>query len=168
VTDFWIRDDQAFTRWDKLLLGGKVFPGVAQLEPMQQRAIGVAKRRGREPTLTDNGYDPGQLKASVRVWEESQWVELQDLVPQFSPRKNDTIRTPYEIYHPATELLGIDVVTITSISVKPPEAGVLVCEIAMIQWFPETRRSQRIGRGDGGVLDQNDFEVNAPNPEANL
>ncbi len=169
MTDFWINSAGPYTRWDKLYLGGKTWPGVAQVEPVANRSIDVAKRRGREPTLTDNGYNPGDVKATIRVWTEEQWSELQNLIPEFSPRKSETLTTPYEIYHPSTALLGIDAVSIKSINPKPPVEGSLFVEIQMIQWFPETsRRPRSQGRSDGGALNQSDFEVDEPDAESNL
>ncbi len=166
MSDFWTAET-AYTFWDRLFLGGKTWPGLAIVEPQQNRAISVAKRRGREPTLTDNGYDPGQIKVTVKAWTEEQWSELQNLIPEFSPRKNETVRTPLEIWHPATDVLGIDAVVITSVSMKHPSDQILLVEMNLLQWFPETSR-RPIGRSDGGTLNQQDFEVPPPSPETNL
>lgn len=169
MTEHWIDPENPESVWDKLYLGGETWPGLASVEPIQQRAIAVAKKRGKEPTLTDNGYDPGEVKAVLQIWTAEQWAELKVLIPRFSPRKNDTVRTPLDIWHPTTSLLGIDSVVIRHIAPRQPVNQIMLFEINMVQWFPETTRGSRsTGRSDGGSLDQSDFEVNPPNPANNL
>lgn len=167
MSDFWI-DESKITQWDTLYLGGVVWPGVCQISPKQDRAVSVAKKRGREPTLTDDGYNPGEITATLLIWTPDQWDQLKSILPRFSPRKNETIRTPLEISHPVTSLLGIDAVIIRSISPRHPEGGIFRVDISMLQWFPETRRRTSIGRSDGGPLTESDFSVQLPDAGINL
>jgi hypothetical protein len=170
VTDFWVSED-ARTAWDTLYLGGELWPGVSNVEASSERGVNVAKPRDRskDPTLTDNGYEPGSIKVTIKIWTEEQWEKLNEIVPRFSPRKSSTVRTPLELWHPATAILGIDTVFVKTIGVVPPQSNqILTFNMALMQWFPTTSRGRSVGRSDGGPLNQADFEVNEPNPANNL
>lgn len=196
-TDFWIdlnKGESPIRVWDKLILGGVVFPGLCRISGSGVGAgVDVAKYQVKAPsgtdpaqfdiTLTDKGYNPGTLRATIEVWDVDQWEDFKETLPQFSPRtgtkygsglagsqaafaKNAKVkgRDAFDIVHPATALLGIDSVIVLNVSVPEVMDQTLVTVIDMMQYFPAT--GIRNLRSGGAAATASDAAV--PKPGGNI
>lgn len=192
-TDFWIdekKGESPIRVWDKLTLGGVTWPGLCRITCGVGLDIDVAKWLEREAqgtspaqfqiTLTDKGYLPGTLRATIEVWEVDQWEDLKETLPQFSPRSGQKYsagpgaavartsqvrgRDAFDIIHPATALLGIDSVIVKHITIPEIVNQTLTVQMDMLQYFPATGvRNLRTG---GAAATAADAQV--PQPGKNL
>jgi hypothetical protein len=99
VGDYWIdlaKNESPWRIWDKLILGGVVFPGLAQISPEISNETTPdkwlkTKATGTTPaefliTLSDKGYNPGRIRAVLQIWTLEQWEDLRETLPKFAPR----------------------------------------------------------------------------------
>lgn len=166
---FWVdmkKGESPIRQWDKLVLGGVVWPGLCKIWPVKELAVDVSKQKDskgkpKSPTLTDNGYNPSKVKAVVQVWEQKDWERLEVILGQCAPKQGSTVRDAYVIIHPATTLLGIKSVIITGVSVNPPEEQTLSIELTLLEYFPETAppATAKKVHSSGGPLNEKDFTV---------
>lgn len=151
--------------WDKLILAGQTFPGVAVVEADQGRAVETKKRRRWDGVfLRDNGRDPSNIKAVLFVWTPEQSQELDRILPGFFPRQSGGLTSPTDISHPVTRILGIKQVYVKKISVSNPNQGILRVNFEMIEWFEKLRRVRfrEAIKGDskgGEVIDASDVDI---------
>jgi hypothetical protein len=139
--------------WDTLILGEDTWPGVWEISgPGVSRKIDVKKTKGQDgATMKDEGYQPARLTLTGIVWTEDQWDELQRLVAKVHPRKAGGSRTPLEIYHPQSSLLGINQIYIDKIGIpRKPTAGDGKLSISMsaLEWVPAPK-PVKTGAGTG-------------------
>lgn len=156
--------------WDELFLGGVNWPGVWEVTVTKGRDIDKVKQKGKDGrTLTDNGYEGAELEAVGRIFRQSDFDDLQDILPRFDPKVPGATRTPHDIYHPAAALLGVDAVYIEKIRVTPPKAGVLTVTLTISEYFPETKNTNNKkevqgfdgAQNSGAPLNAQDFQVNS-------
>jgi len=138
----WVGDSTLL--WDTLILGGEVWPGLPTVSVEVSRKVDVQKTKGDDgATLADQGYEPAKVKISLRLWLQEQWVTLQRVLATVHPRRKGGTRTPLDIYHPATQLVGVRQVYVTKIGNPTPgsgsETGLLTMAIEAIEWFPAPR-----------------------------
>lgn len=161
--DFWvdlIKGENPVRPWDKLILGGDVWPGIlAQFTPEVSLGYDVSKFMtsfnstdgpSYKIRITDKGYDPAKIKAVLQLWDIDQWEDAKILLPKYSPKTTSKTRTAYDIIHPACALLGIKSVIITRISPPMPVGQTLLLEMDMVQWFEGT--PFKTTRPSGGAL----------------
>lgn len=177
--NYWVDTkigESPVTPWDFLVLGGEMFPGACKIECANRLNVDVARQFDpvtnlpKLPTLTDKGYEPAKLTATVQVWLRSDWGYLLDLLPAIVPKKKSFVggRDAFDIMHPATDLLGITSVIITGVKVQPPQEQTLTVVIDMLEWFPETvKANPKKLRPNSVPLTQKDVPL-PPEPEANL
>lgn len=169
---FWVEEQIASASfWDFLLLGGVTWPGIWTIEADKSRAIDPAKEKGQDGiTLTDNGYDASLVKAIGLIWKPTQLEALEEILPNFDPRRPGGSRTPLDIYHPVCTLLAIKTVYLRKISLANPQGGILRVNLDMIEWFPKTKpaSTSKKAKGfdgtdkSGAPLNANDFTVTKP------
>lgn len=142
--------------WDGLALGGNGanlnFPGLWQLEPKVGIGFEVTKRllnpggASKNPpdppqfriTLTPKGYNPATINATGEIWTANDWKTLKSYLPQISPKKVNTAQpVAWNLTHPGCNLLGIDQVIITDISMPRIVDQTLTIQISMLQYFPQ-------------------------------
>ncbi len=192
--NFWIdlrKGDSVITAWDKLKLGGVVFPGLCQIAPEVSCETDIAKWLKKLATkttpaefiitLTDKGYVPGIVRATIMVWEEDQWEDLKETLPQFSPRKkaftalaDDATATrtkgagrdAFDITHPATALLGIDSVIVTKVGLPQLIDQTLYVDMSFMQYYPQT--GHRVLHSSGGSLNGRGLEPVPPSGAAGI
>lgn len=126
--------------WDTLYLGGEAWPGIPQIETEKSRDIDIAKQKGQDgATLTDQGYPGATVKITIRVWLDSQWAELNRLLPTIDPRVRGAFRTPIDIIHPEPNLKGVKQIYVKKIGATTVDKGVVTQVIECAEWFPETK-----------------------------
>jgi hypothetical protein len=130
--------------WDTLVLGEDIWPGSWEVSgPGVSRKIDVKKTKGEDgATMKDEGYQPARLTLTGTIWNQDQWNELQRLLPTIHPRKAGGSRTPLEIYHPQSSLLGITQIYIDKIGIpRKPTAGdgLLVLSMSALEWIPQPK-----------------------------
>lgn len=96
MSDFWVEQDAG---WDKLVLGGITFPGLARVRA--EVSCGISPNRIRETeatkdrpakfklTLSDQGVEPASLNVELRIWEVDHWEDIKGTLPKFVPRNGD-------------------------------------------------------------------------------
>ena len=141
--------------WDILVLGEDEWPGVWEISGAGvSRKIDIKKQAGTDgSTMTDEGYQPAQLTITGTIWTKDQWSELQRLIPKIHPRKPGGSRTPMEIYHPQSSLLGITQIYINKIGIpKKPSSGNGLLELSMsaVEWVPSPK-PVKTGAGTGAA-----------------
>lgn len=178
VSDFWVdylKGMNPIRPWDKLVLGGYTWPGIAIVEPSVKLSFDVAKQNTQTNAamppeyklrIADKGYDPGGVRALLAVWTVEDWADLKALLPKFSPKTTSKTRDAYDISHPATTLLGIKSVIVNEITVRSPVNQTLYVEFVMTQWF--SGLPFKVVRPNGGPLSEKDFKVPNVNPGANV
>jgi len=139
--------------WDELILGEDTWPGVWEISgPGVSRKIDVKKTKGEDgATIKDEGYQPARITLTGIIWTEEQWDLLQRLIAKVHPRKPGGLRTPLEIYHPQSSLLGITQIYIDKIGIpKKPTAGDGKLSISMsaLEWVPQPKP---VRTGTGGA-----------------
>ncbi len=107
MSDFWVEQDAG---WDKLILGGITFPGLARVRaevgaditPNKIRTTMATKDRPAQfkLTLTDGGVAAGSLNVELRIWEPDHWEDIKETLPKFVPRNGD---------FQGSEIIGISV-----------------------------------------------------------
>ncbi len=159
--DYWVdtkTGDSIIRPWDKLVLGASpvlTFPGIWTVEPTttidfnpfkwQTNPDDVQNAPTSNPVapkydlyLEAKGYNPARIRATGTVWTPFGWTQLQQMLPLIAPKKpNSSAPIPWPINHPATEILGIDAVVITSVSLPRIVNQTLTIIIEMIQFFPQ-------------------------------
>lgn len=137
------------TIWSTCLIGGKVFPGVANLDDAgacicipsakvryaidRQKAQGQTKEerkallaqqaKGIETyRILSDGYVPGPVLLRVGIWRIEQWRAFKKYLPQINPKLKENKLKPLLIDHPYLAALGIDQIFINEIS-TPTESG---------------------------------------------
>lgn len=97
--EFWVdekKGESVIRVWDQLTLGGITFPGLCMIEAGTKLEIIPNKylqkeARGTTPaqyqiSLSDKGYAPGRVKATIQIWTKEQWEDLEETLPKFTPR----------------------------------------------------------------------------------
>lgn len=154
---YWDRRDWA-DAWDTLVLGADIWPGIAEISGAGvSRKLDIKQSIGTDgATMKDEGYQPARLTISITIYSEAQWLRLQELLPKVHPRKPGGSRTPLEIYHPQSSLLGITQIYIDKIGIpKKPSAGDGLCvlEMSAVEWVPAPK-PVRTGAGTGAASTQ--------------
>jgi hypothetical protein len=132
---FW---SQGF-EWDTLYIGGVALPGGWRIEGAKSRDTDKVKAPDQDGyTLTNKGYAGGTIKAIGQLWAQEQlddfWAIANDIDPEFV-----TQSTPYDIYHPASEMLWVTSVYVKQMAVAGPVKGVFTITLDLEQWMPETK-----------------------------
>ena len=135
---FWGDYNEGFL-WDALFLGGRQLPGIWRIEGSKERGVDKVKVPDQDGfTLTNKGYSGGTVRAIGQLWDRLQldemWSQLNDYDPEFV-----TQATPYELYHPAAEMLWVNLVYIRKVSVKGPDRGIFTITFDLDQWMPPTK-----------------------------
>lgn len=134
------------TVWNTILLGGKVFPGVAsredagaciciptsararygidrqkvQTETPAERKARVAKK-GPEPPpvhrLISEGYTPGPVALKVGMWRREQYDAYRAYLPTINPRLKENLLRALPIDHPDLTDLGITSIFINDVPI---------------------------------------------------
>lgn len=161
----WVGDSDLL--WDTLLLDDEVWPGLASVETIVKRKVDSQKKAGDDGgNLVDQGYEPADIKITIRVWLREQWEELEALLETIHPRKKGGIRRPVAIVHPEPMLKGVTRIYITQIGAAVPgrgaEHGSLTLSIEAIEWFAAPKKAKAKTDATGGQL-PSAKDVVAPN-----
>lgn len=167
----WLADSTLL--WDTLILGGDVWPGLPTVDVQVSRSIDAQKKKGDDgANLVDQGYEPAKVKITLRLWLADQWSDLQRLLATIHPRRKGGVRTPLEIVHPATQLVGVRTIYVTAIGNPTPgtgaDTGSMTISLDALEWFPEPKvaKSKPKPKGDpfGGAV-PSAGEVKGPNQD---
>ena len=169
MTDFWA--SPANSTWDTLILGSVTMPGVCTVDTDSSRDIQIAKQKRHDGAhLKDNGRNASPVKATLILWTQDQFEELDRILPRFLPRKPGIASAPFDIVHPATRLMGVSQVTIQRVRVTTPVVGQLRVDFDFIEWFEPSaikgsKRKRKIEAVDGqGAAGRplTDDDINVP------
>lgn len=136
----------------------------------KSRAVDKAKSKSLDGyTLTNKGYDGAPVTAVGRLWLQDQLDTLQSFITKYDPEFSK-IAEPLDIYHPVCEILLLDRVFISKISLDPPVSGqkYTTVTVEMDQWFKPTQIKKAKPVGFNGTnlasapLDPNAFRVGPP------
>ncbi len=151
---FWTEPDND---WDKLVLGGTVWPGViADISgDAVARKLDIKKSKGSDKaTIKDEGNTNAKFKVTLTIWTEAQWRELQALIPDVHPRRKGGDRRPLQIINPQINLLGINEAYLISIPIPKLDrfkGGPLSFTMGFLEWVPNpkpVRNASGTGKGN--------------------
>ena len=183
--DFWVNDFGPpliptkfdITNWDKMYLGPNPapWPGIVQIEAsvqLETEAVHITDPltfnsplplQTQSIQLIDKGYSPAKVRALIAIWDRIDWITLQAFIASVSPDTTAKYRPAYSIKHPATFLLGIDLVIVDGFRVLPPEEQTLYVELSMTQWFSYMTSKAMLNGGPAAVV-----SATVPNPAGQL
>ena len=166
----WINDGDLL--WDTLILGADVWPGLPVVEAAASRSVDAQKKKGDDgANLVDQGYEPTQVKITIRMWLREQWEELQRLLPNVHPRTKGGIRTPVDIIHPATQLIGVRQIYVEKVGPLTVDRGLMTFVLEAIEWFPApkpNKSSTKKAKASSGGDIPNPNSVNGPDNQGNV
>lgn len=144
ATPFWSDDSLASHAWDFCWLGENNLPGICKVEVEGGRDVDAQKSKGEEGrALKDEGTDGAKIDIECRMWlpqHHEQWDITQRAI---DPLLVNSVKTPFEIHHPACDERGVRYVYITSLSCSHPESGgVRTAHITAQQWFPQPKKTK--------------------------
>lgn len=172
----WINSltDNSGSLWDKLRLGGIIFPGKWSGKVSKKRELDIVKvRRLDGVRILDNGYFGTAMSYTGTLWTPDQWDTFQTILPTFDPQRPGGGRSPLDYYHPAGAVLGVGTVYIVEIGIAEPSNGMLTIPLELLQWYPRPKpfvQGFAGTRQSGAPLNPADFKVTPPsgNTGANL
>ena len=94
--------------WDQLSFGGKVLPGVWDIDGSAERRVDVKTRKGQDGAIIkDEGYQNASVTLTGRFASKSDWDAMQEHLKVLHPRRKGAARDPLVLVHPAAAALGI-------------------------------------------------------------
>lgn len=128
--------DDAPDEWDRLKLGPYVLPGVWDIRFTVRRVLDIKKPRGNDGSrIKDEGYESPVIEMTGKIATREQWIEIQEILPKFHPKKKGEKRDVYGIEHPKAQLLGITTVYIKQIDTALGN-GIFTIKMDAIEWVP--------------------------------
>lgn len=103
--------------WDVCTLGPNRLPGLVKIRPRRSRKLDKKKPPGSHfATVTNQGYNPGELEIVLLLWTPDQWNALQDMMPSLEPPATQGTGTPtFDIVHPVAAFRNIKSIIIEEI-----------------------------------------------------
>ena len=143
---FWLDVNDPLA-WDTVILGGDVWPGLADVSGSGVvRKIDVKKGKGNDgATIKDEGNELAKLTITLTIYNETDWQLLQTLLPKIHPRQTGGPRQPIEIIHPKAALLGIKYIYVTSVPFPDfnKKDQILTLTIEAIEFAPAPRAAKK-------------------------
>lgn len=129
--------------WDTFYLAGWMFLGLVQIRGDLGVDLDVRKHSGGDGgTIRDKGFKLGELKITLRIWDEETWASFDGMLPAIDPRRRVGRRTPVDVDHVALAQRGVYRVYIETISLpdtsKLKDEGVVEYTINAIEFHPPT------------------------------
>lgn len=146
-------------QWDELWLGGAgelvKFPGIWSVTGSGiQRKIDEKNSKGAsKASIQDEGDKAAKLTLEGMLWTDEQVAEFEQLLPTIHPRQTGGPKSPVDIYHPLTELLGIKQIYTHGIPIPKHEKkqGRLVLRFDVTEWLPKPKTDKAGGGGSGSA-----------------
>jgi len=154
---FWTEPDND---WDKLVLGGVVWPGVISdiSGDAVARNLDIKKSKGSDnATITDEGNTNAKFSVTLTIWTDAQWRELQERIPEVHPRRKGGERKPLQIINPQLNLLGINEAYLISIPIPKLDrfkGGPLDFTMGFLEWVPNPK-PVKVNTGGSGKVNNN-------------
>jgi len=149
------------SQWDELWLGGTKFPGIATVSGSGiKRKLDVKNPKGAAgASLKDEGDELSRFDVTLKLWTDAQKDEFEALLPTIHPRRKGGPRSPLDIYHPSTEMLGIRQIYIEQIPIpkQNKREGTIEVELKCIEWVPAPKPINK-GAGAKGKNKDDDVE----------
>lgn len=144
-------------QWDELWLGsaGELvkFPGIWSVSGSGiQRKIDEKNAKGNSKAkIKDEGDKAGKITLEGILWSNELVEEFERLLAMVHPRQTGGPKSPLDIYHPLTELLGIKQLYVHGIPVPrhDKKQGILTVRFDVTEWIPEPKKDKK-GKGGGG------------------
>lgn len=129
--------------WDTVTLGNQDLPGIATVDIKTKRKLDIKSAPGASgATITDQGYEPADVKISLRMWTREHLGMMEAMLKFISPKLSD-ITTAWDIMHPSTTLHGIVSVYIRGIDgPKRDRDGTWTLDLDCVEWFPSPKKNQ--------------------------
>lgn len=158
VTAFWddsavpvdTRDPNRTNPWDHVRIAGIYTPGIAVVSGRN----GVSLDKKRSPgtdgaTITELGYQPGEVDIAIRMWTADQWAAWADMRQHLIPRPSKGKPEPVQVYHPALADAGIKALYIQEIGLPRdvPPRGMKEILIRASEWLPAKKAAAPGGTG---------------------
>lgn len=123
---------------NQLFLAGRPVPGLVEL-PEGEIGRSLDKKNGPGldgATQTWQGYDPPEIKLTVRMWRASHRQAWRHLLAEIMPRPGKPPATPFAVYHEALLDYGITQVAITKVGLPRPgkSQGEVEVTLTVSQW----------------------------------
>lgn len=151
--------------WDFLTIGSIAMPGVWEITSGEcARQVDHKKTKGKDGArIKDMGLLPARFTAVGKIITEKEWIELQAVIPEISPRRKGGLRTPFTIFHPAVALLGVNTIYVERVRVPEVKADILEIQIEMIEWTetPKQARTSTQVQAKGGGMSPEQRAANA-------
>jgi len=139
IVETWERPGVNESEWDRLYLGDKLIPGVADVEAYRQKVLDVKVRRGRDGArVKDRGIPPQTVIISIRMLPEH-LREYAEIMQGLLPRRGEP-RGPVTIAHPATDMLDITAIELERVGTPRVRRGIGEAVIDAIEWMPEPKK----------------------------
>lgn len=151
---FWTEPDND---WDRLVLGGTVWPGVVIdiSGDAVARKLDIKKAKGSDKaTIKDEGNTNAKFSVTLSIFTDTQWQELQERIAEVHPRRIGGDRRPLQVINPQINLLGINEAYLISIPIPKldrPKGGPLEFTLGFLEWVPNpkvVKNSSGTGRGN--------------------
>lgn len=148
ATPFWSDDTLESHAWDFCWLGENNLPGICKVEVDGGRDVDAQKSKGSDgPALKDEGTQGAKISIEVRMWTAAQHEQWAITLDAIDPLRVNSLKTPFEIYSPATDERGVRYVYVTNVSVSAPKpGGVRTASIECRQWFPQPKPTKKSGK----------------------
>lgn len=138
----WNQLDQTKTGspFDCVRLGKWDVPGICKIvSAKSERVVVSRKAKGSNGAhQTYNGYKPSEVVIETTIWTPPQYQQLQLMLADLWPRKDQAPNQGVSIYHPELQLLGINSVIIAAIDLpkQGDQWGTRIFTIKCIEYFP--------------------------------
>lgn len=146
--------------WDLLWLNGIRVPGISEVKCTPTLRLKTNKTVGNDggPTI-EEGHEAAKVDINIKIWTESQWSLLQDLMRDLWRRPGTPVpagdKKAITISHPACDLWGVTSILIRSPSSPEPaaEVGARIVRIQAVQYIaPKERPVTKPIKGEHGTL----------------
>jgi hypothetical protein len=88
--------------WDVVTIAGEELPGLARVKASRKYKLDRKDQAGADGgDLTGLGHMPAEVEITLRIWNSSQFDDLQTVLPRLIPRPGKGRPSPVDIAHPA-------------------------------------------------------------------
>lgn len=149
MSSYWDDTDEepegAIPVANRLVLGGHLLPGMVELpEGEPGRKLDLKNGPGLDgATATWQGYEPPELKVTLRMWRARHRTEWSRIYREIQPRPGKPPAAPFSIIHPTLADYGIALVMVEKISL--PKQGKSPGEVEVMLSLREWVKPSKVG-----------------------
>lgn len=130
--------DTNASKWNTLILGKIVLPGIARVSLKHDNKLDVGHAQGNDGApITNKGKQPRELTAQLWIFTPDAWSTWLGSLKKLNVGVHGQPINPFEIVHPKASEFNVRSVYIKGISSPPPDATKgMVVTIDMIENIP--------------------------------